>query len=198
MLKPHQAELLREICRVGAVPSEQIDGRALRPLVGHGFVTVFGGAVRPTPSGRSRAAQGDSPSRTRPDGSSLASTVLSEKQEDVLRYLLRQTGPVPADHLDGRALRALSSRGLIEETNGWVRPSSAAESYLRLHSQKTRQLGRRRAASSARSARGDAILRAVEQLEQAVPLNSELTVGGHPAYADDVIAGLRKLAREME
>jgi hypothetical protein len=193
-LKPHQSDLLREICRAGAVPCTQIDGRAVRPLVGRGLVTEFAGVVRPTAAGH--AHQRDSASPALP-GAARTPGALSEKQEEVLRYLLRQTGPVPADHLDGRALRALASRGLIEEASGWVRASGAAEAHLRRQAEKARQLGQRRAAASPRSARGEAILRAAEQLEQAIPLNSELMIRDHPAYADDVIAGLRKLVREM-
>jgi hypothetical protein len=64
---------------------------------------------------------------------------LSEKQKEVLRDLLRQTGPVPLDRQDG-----MSS-------------------------------GRSQAAQDA-----------------------ELMIHGHPAYANDPFAGLRRLARSME
>jgi hypothetical protein len=110
--------------------------------------------------------------------------------------MLRQTGKVPADHLDGRVLRALSNRGLLETVGGWVSPTPATEPHVRRHVHNDRQLGRRRAASSARSARAEAILRVVEQLESAIPLNTKLMIGSLPAYADDVIAGLRKLVRD--
>lgn len=50
----------------------------------------------------------------------------------------------------------------------------------------------------ARSAGGESILRAVEQLEQALPRDAELMIQGHPAYADDLLAGLRWLVREMD
>ena len=193
----HQIEMLRSICRVGAVPATQLDRRVLRPLVGHALVVEANGIVRATRAGHALA---DRPEPTPAAGAGPARIPdrLSEKQEEVLRYMLRQTGPVPADHLDGRVLRALSSRGLLRAVGGWVSPTAAAAAHLRQHVHKDRQLGRRRAASSPRSARAEAILKVVEQLEGAIPLNTELLIGGHPAYADDVIAGLRKLAREME
>ncbi|HEX8245586.1 MAG TPA: hypothetical protein VF541_18890 [Longimicrobium sp.] len=196
-LKSHQIELLRAICTAGAMPAAQTDGRVRRPLEGHGLVTENGGMLRPTPAGRALAARPE-PASAAAGGPPPLPGRLSEKQEEVLRYMLRQTGPVPTDHLDGRVLRALSSRGLLEVSGGWARPTAASESHLQRHAHRDRQLGRRRAASSARAARAEAILRVTEQLEHAIPLNTELMIGGHPAYADDVIAGLRKLVREME
>lgn len=55
-----------------------------------------------------------------------------------------------------------------------------------------------RAGNSARGARSEAILRAVEVLEDALPRGAELMIAELPAYGDDVVAGLRRLAREME
>lgn len=80
---------------------------------------------------------------------------------------------------------------------GWVTFTGAAEPYLRKHAHKERRRGLRRAAGSPRSARGEAILRIVELLEHAIPRDAELMVGEHPAYADNIFAGLRKLGREM-
>jgi len=45
---------------------------------------------------------------------------LNDKQLDLLRYLYRQTGPALSDHLDGRVVRALRSRGMVEEKGGWL------------------------------------------------------------------------------
>jgi hypothetical protein len=94
-------------------------------------------------------------------------------------------------------VRALSSRGLVDSAHGWVTFTSTAEPYLRKHAHKERKRGLRRAAGSPRSARGEAILRIVEQLEHAIPRDAELMLGSHPAYADDLLAALRKLGREM-
>ena len=44
----------------------------------------------------------------------------------------------------------------------------------------------------------EAILGATDMLEQALPRGAELMNADIPAYRDDVVAGLRRLAREME
>jgi hypothetical protein len=41
------------------------------------------------------------------------------------------------------------------------------------------------------------ILRAVDELERALPGAAEIDLGRFPAYADDVLEGLRRFAREM-
>jgi hypothetical protein len=124
---------------------------------------------------------------------------LNDKQLDLLRYLYRQTGPVPCDHLDGRVVRALKSRGLLEEKGDWISVSPSG----RVEFEKVR---RRRVANphavngvtgSSRGARAEAIIRAVEALELALPRDAELMVGDIPAYADDVVAGLRGYARQL-
>jgi hypothetical protein len=126
-------------------------------------------------------------------------TDLNDKQLDLLRYLYRQTGPVPCDHLDGRVVRALKSRGFLEEKGDWISVSAAG----RVEFEKAR---RRRVANphamsnggaSPRNARAEAIIRAVEALELALPRDAELMVGDIPAYADDVVAGLRGYARQL-
>ncbi|HEX6749218.1 MAG TPA: hypothetical protein VF092_18115 [Longimicrobium sp.] len=116
----------------------------------------------------------------------------------MLRYLVRQTGAVPVDHLDGRVLRALLTRGLVEESRGWVRPTEAADPHLHGHLSRARKKSQRRAVSSPRGARSEAILRATEELERALPRGAELMIASIPAYGDDVVAGLRQFAREME
>jgi len=125
---------------------------------------------------------------------------LNDKQLDLLRYLYRQTGPVPCDHLDGRVVRALKSRGLLEEKGDWISVSDAG----RVEFEKVR---RRRVANphamagngggSPRNARAEAIIRAVEALELALPRDAELMVGDIPAYADDVVTALRGYARQL-
>ena len=51
--------------------------------------------------------------------------------------------------------------------------------------------------ASPRQSRAEAIIRAVEALELALPRDAELMVGDIPAYADDVVAGLRGYARQL-
>lgn len=121
---------------------------------------------------------------------------LNEKQVDLIRHLYRQTGPVLTDNLDGRVIRALRSRGLVEEKGGWL--SLTADGRAEFE-----KLRRRRVASShqdtanPRQARAEAIIRAVEALELALPRDAEVMVGDMPAYADDVVNGLRGFARRL-
>jgi len=121
---------------------------------------------------------------------------LNEKQVDLLRHLYRQTGPVLMDHLDGRVVRALRSRGLVHEKGEWLSLTDAGKAEFE-------KVRRRRVTSphaevgNPRQARVEAIIRAVEALELALPRDAELMVGDMPAYADDVVQGLRGFARQL-
>jgi hypothetical protein len=163
-LQPHHFELLRAVCARGSIPTDEIDGRGLRLLLRLELVVAVNGSIRATPEGRAVAQRDHSQVAPRSPRQLPAAGGLSEAQEEVLRYLLRQTGPVPADHVDGRVGRALQARGLIQEIRGWVSPTESAEPYLRSHARKDRERSVRRAGNSVRGARGEAILRAVEAL----------------------------------
>ncbi|HSU16722.1 hypothetical protein [Longimicrobium sp.] len=121
---------------------------------------------------------------------------LNDKQVDLLRSLYRQTGPVLVDNLDGRVVRALRSRGLVQEKAGWLSLTDSGKTEFE-------KLRRRRVVnphsevSNPRHARAEAIIRAVEALELALPRDAELMVGDMPAYADDVVQGLRGFARQL-
>jgi hypothetical protein len=126
----------------------------------------------------------------------LMSNVLNEKQFDLLRYLYRQTGPVPSDHLDGRVVRALKARHLIAVAKGWV--SITDDGRGRFES----AVRRRHAATpamegSAKNARAESIMRAIDALEAALPKDAEVVVGEMFAYADDVVEGFRRYARKL-
>jgi len=123
---------------------------------------------------------------------------LNEKQTDLLRYLSRQTGPVPVDHLDGRVVRALKSRQLIDERNGWVSVSNEGRTEFETKIRRRRAFSPHAGEGGTRSARAEAIRRAVEALEMALPRDAELMVGEMPAYADDVTESLRRFARRLE
>jgi hypothetical protein len=193
-----QLDLLRFIIGRGHVPREELDGRVLRPLLRVGWVTELAGAVRATSAGEVVAAQDLEQTPAGARGTAPAGVGrLSRAQEDFLRYLLRQTGPMLEDHVDRRVLRGLLARGLVRSSGGWVTPTDAAGAELTSHTRRERSSRKRRAVGSAPAARAEALLRAVEQLEAALPRDAEMRVGGHPAYADDVLAGLRRLAREM-
>jgi hypothetical protein len=196
-LKVHQLDLLRYIIdQRGPVSVAKLDRRSLRPLKSHDLVVEHHGYVTPTASAHRLVAGAPATSlgNTTPrEGLSL----LSEQQEETLRYLLRQTAPVPAAHLDGRVLRALRARGLVDESKEWITPSAAGRLYFEKHVQRERRLREQRERRGGGSARAEALLRAVDLLENAIPLNVELQIGDMPAYADDVLAGLRRFAREM-
>ena len=121
---------------------------------------------------------------------------LNEKQVDLLRHLYRQTGPVLMDHLDGRVVRALRSRGFVQEKGEWLSLTDSGRAEFE-------KVRRRRVTNphaeggSPRQARAEAIIRAVEALELALPRGSEVMVGDMPAYSDDVLAGLRGFARRL-
>lgn len=115
---------------------------------------------------------------------------LSEAQEDTLRYLCRQSGPVPRDHVDGRVLRVLLARGYVSAARGWVSATSAGRDCLAA-------LAARAGGESAKHGRRDAILRAIEAVERATPLDAEVRLGETTAYADDVLLGLRRYARRL-
>lgn len=192
-----QADLLRVICDRGAIPRDQLDGRVLRPLLSQGWATEHAGFVRATGIGQALAARpADDPARSA--GGTPSQGRLSRAQEDFLRYLLRQTSPVLEDHVDGRVLRALLTRRLVTSSGGWVSPTDDAVAQLSSHARRDQRTRTRRAERSPQSARAEAVLRAVDQLEAALPLDAELLVGEQPAYADDVLAGLRRFAREMD
>lgn len=126
------------------------------------------------------------------------STTLSPKQSDLLRDLSRRTSPVPEDHLDGRVVRALESRNFVERQDGWVSVTEAGRTHFQTHVRRRRRARAHAAEQDPRSSRADAIRRAVEILELAVPLNSELLVGEVRAVADDVIEGLKGFARHID
>ncbi|HEU4457037.1 MAG TPA: hypothetical protein VFR81_28470, partial [Longimicrobium sp.] len=192
-----QTDLLRFICDRGAVPRDQLDGRVLRPLLSQGWVTEHAGLVRATGTGQALAAR-PADNQPRPAGGTSTPGKLSRAQEEFLRYLLRQTSPVPEDHVDGRILRALLARRLVLSSGGWVSPTDEAAVQLSSHARRDQRMRTRRAERSPQSARAEAVFRAVDQLEAALPLDAELLVGKQPAYADDVLAGLRRFARELD
>lgn len=124
---------------------------------------------------------------------------LSEKQADLLRYLYRQTGPVPADHLDGRVVRALKSRGYVEvQRNGWVRVTDEGRRLEESGSSTRPARRRRRADPTPQQVRAEAINRAVQALEMALPKDAEVAVGNIFAHADDVVQGFRTYARRLQ
>jgi hypothetical protein len=101
-----------------------------------------------------------------------------------------------ADHLDGRVLRGLKANGMAVESTGWVSPTEAGRAHFEL----IRRRRRREPGPDAepRSIRAEVILRHVDGLERAIRGDAEIKVGDVPAYADDILEGLRRYAKELE
>lgn len=126
------------------------------------------------------------------------STVLTEKQSDLLRDLSRRAEPVPEDVLDGRVVRALESRNFVERRDGVVLVTDEGRDHFQSHVRRRRRARPHGAESDPRSARADAVNRAVEILELAVPRDMDLHVGDVVASAEELIEGLRGFARLVE
>jgi hypothetical protein len=124
---------------------------------------------------------------------------LNEKQVDLLRFLTRQTGPVSSADLDGRVVRALKSRACIHEVRtGFIAVTEEGRAALETKPQSRRRGRRPNVEKTAGHARAQAIRRAIEALERALPNEAEVAVGNIFAYADDVVDGFRKYARSLE
>lgn len=126
------------------------------------------------------------------------STTLTEKQTDLLRDLSRRTDPVPEDVLDGRVVRALESRNFVERRDGVVLVTDAGRDHFQSHVRRRRRARPHGAEADPRSARAEAIHRAIEILELAVPRDTELHVGDLDTSAEELIEGLRRFARQVE
>lgn len=130
---------------------------------------------------------------------SAMSLTLNEKQADLLRFLNRQTGPVSSVDLDGRVVRALKSRAFIQEVRaGWIEVTEEGRAALESKPQRRRRGRRPNVEKTAGHARAQAIRRAIDALERALPKEAEVAVGNIFAYADDVVDGFRNYARNLE
>lgn len=125
---------------------------------------------------------------------------LNDKQTDLLRFLTRQSAPVPAAELDGRIVRALRSRDCVREEDGLVTVTEAGRAVLQgAAAPQRRRRGRRpNVEKGVGHARAQAIRRALESLELALPREAEVAVGNIFAYADDVVDAFREYARRIE
>ena len=194
-LKTHHIALLGDLVRERRIPIEHLDGRLLRPLKREMLAAERGGYVSPTPAGEALHRTLEASPRT-PGNHTPEPPRLSTPQEQALRTLCRQPEPMLADHIDGRVLRGLKANGMAVESGGWVSPTEAGQAHFQL----IRRRRRREPGPDAqpRSIRAEVILRHVDGLERAIRGDAEIKVGDIPAYADDVLEGLRQYARELE
>ncbi len=195
-LKEHHLQLLADLIRTGGAPADDVDGRFLRPLRAAGLVLIQAGRVVPTAAGVGvptppRASHIASVSPSADAGS------LSEAGADALRAVCRQPGGVLADHTDGRVKKALLSRGLVSEQNGWLVPTDAGKRYYETNVRKRRRSLNGFDATAAGS-RAEVLHRHIEGLESVLPSDVELMVGDIPCHADDILAALRGHARALE
>jgi hypothetical protein len=121
---------------------------------------------------------------------------LNDRQAELLRWLAARPGPVPSTGLDGRVLRALRGRGCIEDRDGAVEITAAGRDALS-RVPVPRRRAPRSAAPDPAVARQQAVLRALEGLEEALPAGAEVAVGPIFAYADDVVKAFRRYARTL-
>jgi hypothetical protein len=188
-LKPHHYELLQRIVAAGELPAHEVDGRVMRPLRASGLVRVDKERVRLTDAGKGVLSS-----------ASTAGVVpgtpgkLSGAQEDLLRRIVRSDG-IKDEDVDLRTARALQSRGFIQQNQGMLTPTPAGVAHIQ--SPRSSDERPRRGRRPHRHPRAEAILKAVEQLEHALPQGAEVLVGPIMCAADDVTAGFRALARRL-
>ena len=116
-------------------------------------------------------------------------------QIEMLRKLENSARAIHRSELDGRVARALLTRGWAAERRNKL--SLTDEGRVALRNGARAAPGRRRGRTVA-DARAQAILRAVESLREAIPPDSELSVGPMYAHVDDVLSGFRKFALQMQ
>lgn len=129
-------------------------------------------------------------------------------QEDMLRQLAQAEAPVPFDDLDGRVVRALEGRGLVERAEGMVLLSALGKAF---YDKKVRRRRRARSGWARTSAerpaeepaddrvvRARSIRDAVDALRRAVGGADALELGDLTTTADEAFAGLMELADRIE
>jgi hypothetical protein len=95
-------------------------------------------------------------------------------------------------------VRALKSRQLVDERNGWVSVSDQGRDEFETKIRRRRAFSPYSVESGARNARAGSMKRAIEALDRALPRDTELMIGDMPANADDVMEGLQRFARRIE
>jgi hypothetical protein len=95
-------------------------------------------------------------------------------------------------------VRALESRNFVERRDGVVLVTDEGRDHFQSHVRRRRRARPHGAESDPRSARAEALNRAAEILELAVPRDTTLYVGDIATSAEELIDGLRRFARLIE
>ena len=209
-LNPAQSAALWRIYIKGPVPIAELDARALNRLARRQLVERRGDRVIVTQQGRELCRSPLVVNDGSPGEMPNPSADLSPIQEQTLAEI-PQTGSGPVHQFDGRALRGLVRRGLVEIEEGWVTLTALGKRRRRGR----KQLGPRgeeKARSARRSPREDpeelgeaeegvfssqphspaeAIKRAVAMLEQGVPGERMVTVGDVVVPWKELLAALQ-------
>lgn len=126
-----------------------------------------------------------------------SATALNDKQVHQLRSLYRQDSPILAESLDGRVMRACApAAALLKNVSGCGSTDAGRAEFERL---RRRRIAAGASHAGTRKARADAILRAAQALELALPRDAEVMVGDMAANGATILEALfsygRRLAR---
>jgi hypothetical protein len=122
---------------------------------------------------------------------------LSDLQQDLLRTLVVQGGPIPVDQLDRRVVNALERWGFVERRENAVSVSESGAEYFNTHIRRRRKVRTRAQVDGTRSARVEAILDAVSKLELVLAPDTIVTVGSEKATGAEVLEGFRQFATTL-
>lgn len=123
-------------------------------------------------------------------------TSLNEKQSEVLKTLCTNGHGVRESELDGRSVRALKKRGLVDSLSGHILATAKGKSYYDQFIRKRVTTSVRRGRPS-REARVNMISHAITELERALPRNANILVGRMLATEEEVIAGLKSFCTQF-
>ncbi len=203
LARPEMDLLRRLVERSRPLSLNEIDANALAELERRGLVARLGDLVLANNAARAVAAQADAAAKPAPKEAPPAEEPgeepeLSDRQAEVLRNLVR-SGSVPAEDLDGRVLRGLNARGLIEQDGARVRPTEAGTRFYERNLRRRRRAHGTTPTGDPRRERAEAIREAVRLLEQSAPGEELITIGEDGrCTASQALAALRELADRIE
>ena len=221
-LSPEDITLLKELAEKGAPVSEaRLNPDALRSLSMRRYIKRLSGFSIITPDGRralqslARGQQPDAvsqPARIPHPSARVVTncaapepesgdddTRVNNTQEDMLRLLAQSETPVPFDELDGRVVRALEGRGLVQLTDaGRAFYESKVRRRRRARSGWVKSASISAEGTEDRTVRARSIREAVDALQRAIGGADVLEIGDLEAPAEEAFAGLLELAERIE